>query len=432
MFGWFKKEDKTNKEIAIEKFKKAGLTFEEADYLAQDVAELSLYADNNLFSNEEDNVHSIEEAYKDKYFMDTVDTIIRDNLPIKDIAYTGIQARAMGLTFEERMSLKNAVFNYLEKSNLDNSYYEEVFIRTLEARGSKEEPSALIQLLFTEGWIDDMDNKQYITIAQKMIDTMGEEQALNQFKIIFEECELWYYQVNNPVTPLQKSTSLILNWGIGKLAEVKHYILHGEMLPLDILVNTLNLKEQIKLAIESAIENEGLPEIEDEYKDEVAARFVQYMQEKVRQYSIDRKESSISYFKYRDESQTNSEVELTYISTVETIMGEEFKKVEDLENIPTKSVDFTRQILKINGQQVPHFKVHKNTARQREWLHGELGEIWSKLISVNLEEKKVEFTVIVPSAGGALFGDDSLVSKPSTQIFTYDHNVNLENIVVEA
>ena len=41
MFGWFKKEKKTNKELAIEKFKKIGLTFEESDYLAQDIAELS-------------------------------------------------------------------------------------------------------------------------------------------------------------------------------------------------------------------------------------------------------------------------------------------------------------------------------------------------------------------------------------------------------
>jgi len=124
-------EDKTNKEIAIEKFKKVGLTFDEADYLAQDVAELSLYADNNLFNEAEDNVHSFEEAYKDKYFMSTVDTIIDDSLPIKDIASTGIQARAMGLNFEIRTAIKKSVFEYLEKNKLDNTHFREVFIQTL-------------------------------------------------------------------------------------------------------------------------------------------------------------------------------------------------------------------------------------------------------------------------------------------------------------
>ena len=152
MFGWFKKENKTNKEIAIEKFKKAGLTFEEADYLAQDVAELSLYADNKLFSNEEDNVHSIEEAYKDKYFMDTVNTITKDNLPIKDIAYTGIQARAMGLTFEKRTSLKYTVFEYLEKNSLDNSYFREIYMHTLEAI-NLEDDNIWIQDLWN--WADE-------------------------------------------------------------------------------------------------------------------------------------------------------------------------------------------------------------------------------------------------------------------------------------
>ena len=320
MFGWFKKEDKTNKEIAIEKFKKAGLTFEEADYLAQDVAKLSLYGDNKLFSNEEDNVHSIEDAYKDKYFMDTVDTIIKDTLPIKEIASTGMKARAMGLAFEERMSLKNAVLNYLEKNNLDNSHYKEVFIQALESGDSEEEPSALIQLLYTQGWIDDMDNEQHIAITQQMIDTMGEEQALSQFKTIFEECELWYSQVNNPVTPLQETTSLALNFGKGKLEEIKYNILHEKMLPLDILLNTSNLKEPIKQAIENAIENESFPEIEDEYKDEVAARFVQYMQEEVRLSIVNKKENNNENLEKEDlESQIAIAIQRSMVDNQERV-----------------------------------------------------------------------------------------------------------------
>lgn len=132
MFDWLKKENKTNKEIAINKFKKVGLTFEEADYLAQDIAELSLYADNNLFDGDEDNVNNLTEAYNDKYYMSTVDSIIDNNALIKDIAFTGILARNKGFNFEIRNAIKNSVFDYLEEANLDNTNFKEAFIHTLE------------------------------------------------------------------------------------------------------------------------------------------------------------------------------------------------------------------------------------------------------------------------------------------------------------
>jgi len=268
MFNWFKKENKSNKEIAIEKFKKVGLTFEEADYLAQDIAELSLFADNSLF-DEEDNVSSLSEAYNDKYYMFTVDSIIDNDSPIKDIAYTGILARDRGLNFEVRTAIKNSIFEYLDKSNLDNSNFKEAFIQTLE------------------------------TVE-------------------------------------------------------------------------LNLDKDIK----------------HEYA-------------------------------YED---IDTEIKLNYISTIETTLGVEFDVTEDINNVKTKSIDFTKKILKINGEEVPHFVIRDNTLTKRSWFAGKEGEVFSMLISVEPNDKKVQFTVFVPTIVEGI--------KPSVQTFSYTPELELKDFPI--
>jgi len=123
--------NKRNKEIAINKFIHYGLSQEEGEYLAQDVAELSVYYDGEIFIDAEDSVKCIEEAYDDKYYMSTVDSIIEQRLPIKDIAYTGIQAKKKGLNFEERTNLKNIILSKLEDNNIDISNFKEYFLDTL-------------------------------------------------------------------------------------------------------------------------------------------------------------------------------------------------------------------------------------------------------------------------------------------------------------
>jgi len=178
MFNWFKKEDKSNKEIAIKKFKKAGLTFEEVDYLAQDIAELSLFADNNLF-DEEDNVNNLSEAYNDKYYMSTVDSIIDNDSPIKDIAYTGILARDRGLNFEVRTAIKNSIFEYLERSNLDNSNFKEAFIQTLETVELNSEED--IQPEYEDIEIEEENLESYFSKLNKNIMQTTNEQ-LNKMK----------------------------------------------------------------------------------------------------------------------------------------------------------------------------------------------------------------------------------------------------------
>jgi hypothetical protein len=178
MFNWFKKENKSNKEIAIDKFRKVGLTFEEADYLAQDIAELSLFTDNNLF-DEEDNVNNLSEAYNDRYYMSTVDSIIDNNSPLKDIAYTGILARDRGLNFEIRTAIKNSIFEYLERANLDNSNFKEAFIQTIETvkLNSKED----IQSKYEDIEIEEENLESYFSKLNKNIMQTTDEQ-LNTMK----------------------------------------------------------------------------------------------------------------------------------------------------------------------------------------------------------------------------------------------------------
>jgi len=285
MFGWFKKEDKTNKEIAIQKFKKVGLTFEEADYLAQDVAELSLYADNNLFNGDEDNVNSLEEAYKDKYYMSTVDSISSGDLPIKDIAHTGIQARAMGLDFELRTAIKKSIFEYLERENLDNTHYREEFLQTLSTvtqEEDKENISSIIDFLYINAWIKDKNNQRHHKSINKMVTKLGVDGTLKNFKNLLFEGDGWYSQVNNPNSQLQKITSLSLTWLGGKLEEIKNRILHDNLTPFDILLDTDKYQEEVYIALNEAEEKGGFPKLEDNYRTEVAGRFLQYMQEEVR------------------------------------------------------------------------------------------------------------------------------------------------------
>lgn len=285
MLGWFRKEEKSNKEIAIKKFKKVGLTFEEADYLAQDIAELSVYADKTLFENENDNVQSIEDAYNDKYYMSTVDSIIENKLPIKDIAYTGIQARAMGLPFELRTAIKKSVFEYLERSNLDNTHFKEAFMQTLntvQEKENKEDISSIINLLYAKGWILSEDSKEYDEAINRIVEQLGLEQSLDNFKNLLFEGEGWHKQVNNPESPLQKLTALSLNWLGGKLEDIKDDMLLQALTPFDILINTLTYQEQVYDALNEAEKLEDFPKMEDSYRNEIAGRFLQYMQEEIR------------------------------------------------------------------------------------------------------------------------------------------------------
>ncbi len=274
-----------NKEIAIKKFKKAGLTFEEADYLAQDIAELSLYADSNLFAGEEDNAHSIEEAYKDKYYMSTINQLLSDNLPIKDIAYTGIQARAMGLNFELRTAMKKSVFDYLEREELDNTHFKEVFMQTLNTVQKEEntkDVSPILSLLYVKGWILTEDTNEYDESISMMTEQVGVEQALANFQTLFQEGKEWHHQVSNPESQLQKITSLSLTWMGGRLQDIKMDMLNQDLVPLDILLNTSIYQEDIYDALLEAENLEDFPKMDNNYRREVAGRFLQYMQEEKR------------------------------------------------------------------------------------------------------------------------------------------------------
>ena len=274
-----------NKEKAINKFKGAGLTFEEADYLAQDIAELSLYADSKLFTGEEDNVHSIEEAYKDKYYMSTVDQLLRENLPIKAIAYTGIQARAMGLNFEVRTAMKKSVFDYLEREELDNTHFKEAFMQTLntvQVGESTNDVSPVLSLLYTKGWIFTEDTDQYDESIGKMTEQVGTEQSLKNFQTLFQEGAEWYTQVNSPESQLQKITSFSLSWLGGKLEDIISDLSNENLASLDILLNASTYQEKIFDALSEAEDTGSYPKMDDSYRNEVAGRILQYMQEKKR------------------------------------------------------------------------------------------------------------------------------------------------------
>jgi hypothetical protein len=220
--------------------------------------------------------------------MSTVNSIIDNDSPIKDIAYTGILARDRGLNFEVRTALKNSIFEYLERSNLDNSNFKEAFIQTLE------------------------------TVE-------------------------------------------------------------------------LNSEEDIQ------------PEYED----------VELEEENLESYSSHK--SSQIY--------VDTEIKLNYISTIETTLGVEFDVTEDINDVKTKSIDFTKKILKINGEEVPHFKIRDNTLTRRSWFAGEEGELFSMLISVEPKDKRVQFTVFVPTIVEGV--------KPSVQTFNYGSELELKDFPIE-
>ncbi len=289
-------EEVHNKEKAIKKFKEAGLTFEEADYLAQDIAELSLYADSKLFVGEEDNVYSIEEAYKDKYYMSTVDQLLSDNLPIKAIAYTGIQARAMGLNFEVRTAMKKSVFDYLEREELDNIHFKEAFMKTLntvQVGESTKDVSPVLSLLYEKGWILTKDTDKYDKSIGMMIQQVGIEQSLKNFQTLFQEGAEWYSQVSNPESLLQKITAFSLSWFGGKLQDIRYELSNEDLAPLDILLNVSTYKEKIYDALSEAEATGSFTQMDDRYRNEVSERILQYMQEKKRRIVLDMREVQI-------------------------------------------------------------------------------------------------------------------------------------------
>ena len=277
-------EEVHNKEKAIKKFKEVGLTFEESDYLAQDIAELSLFTDSKLFAGEEANVHSIEEAYKDKNYMATVDHLIGNNLPIKAIAYTGIQARAMGLNFEVRTAMKKSVFDYLEREELDNTHFKESFMQTLntvQVREGTEDVSPVLNLLYEKGYLLTKDTNKYDEYIN-MIQKGGVAQFLKNFQTLLQEGSEWYGQVDNPESQLQKITSLSLSWMGGKLEDIRNDISNEDLLPLDIFINVSKYQEEIYDALSEAENSGNFPEMNDSYRNDVAGRYLQYMLEKKR------------------------------------------------------------------------------------------------------------------------------------------------------
>ena len=118
----------------------------------------------------------------------------------------------------------------------------------------------------------------------------------------------------------------------------------------------------------------------------------------------------------------NTEIKLQYLSTIVITMGMEFDETENINDIKTKSIDFTKKILKINGQDVPHFKIYENTLTKRSWIAGKEGEIYSKIISVYPKDKEVQFTLFMPTV--------TEYSKPSVQIFSYNENIQLEDFPI--
>lgn len=124
--------------------------------------------------------------------------------------------------------------------------------------------------------------------------------------------------------------------------------------------------------------------------------------------------------KYSSKINLNTEIQLNYISTIVITMGVEFDETENINDVKTKSIDFTKKILKINGKEVPHFKLYENTLDKRSWLAGEEGEIYSMLISVEPKNKQVQFTVFIPT-----IEEDGGI-KPSIQTFNYDTEIELK------
>ena len=417
MFNFFKK--KNNKEIAINKFQKVGLTIEEAEYMVWDI----IMADMDDWSQEDITKNDLEKLENSKYFDDTVHMLLNGKAPVKDIAYTGLVAKRMGYSFETISTLRINIFQILEEKDLDTSNFRELFLKTLNSTSSKTvDISPILQLLYNQGWIADKKNEVCIEWINILTERFGLQQTLEYMVTLMEDAKKWYIQVKNPQSDLQKMTNLALEWLGGELFNIYNELL-DDYKPVDLIAHTSDLQPRIYKALLEAEESENFPKLEANYRNEVASRFLQYMTELTRskiieeRYAEDDIENDAEFLV--NDNKINAEVELKYISTVETTMGVDFETIENLENVPTKSLDFSGQILKINGMPAPHFKLHLNTSKQKEWLNGELGELFSQSIDINLEERKIKFTVIVPSVGDALFGDDSLSSKPSTQSFTY-------------
>jgi len=129
----------------------------------------------------------------------------------------------------------------------------------------------------------------------------------------------------------------------------------------------------------------------------------------------------------------NNDIKLTYTKTIYMTLGIKIEENEDLDTIKTKSIDFTEQILKINGRPVPHFKVYANEKNYRGWIAGKPGEFGSMIISVYINKKRVEFGVMVPAIDNAILGiqTDDIPLKPSIQIFRYNEDVKLKDINIE-
>ena len=230
MFDFFKK--KNNKEIAIIKFQKAGLTMEEAEYMIWDI----VMTDMDDWSQENISESDLEESYNSKHFDDTVNMLLNGKSPIKDIAYTGLVAKTMGYTFEKIASLRFSIFQILEEKELDNSIFKELFLKTLNSTSlTTEDITPVLSLLFNQSWITDENNEIYSKALIIMVESVGLQQTLENITTLMDEAKGWYEQVNNPQSDLQKITNLSLEWSGGELSNIYNDLLYNYE-PLELII----------------------------------------------------------------------------------------------------------------------------------------------------------------------------------------------------
>lgn len=273
MFNFLKK--KSNRETAIKRFQKVGLSMEEADYMIWDI----IMTDMDDWSQEHISEKDLEKLYNSKHFTDTVDMLLNGKSPVKDIAYTGLIAKTMGYDFATIASLRFSIFQIIEEKKLDNSFFKELFLKMLNSSSSTiEDITPVLNLLYAQGWITDVNNEVYSKAVMNMVEGVGLQQTLENMTTLMDEAKGWYAQVNNPQSDLQKITNLSLEWIGGKLSDIYDDLLDNYE-PLELIIYNAELQKKVYNALLEAEKLENFPELNISYRNEVSSRFLQYMTE---------------------------------------------------------------------------------------------------------------------------------------------------------
>jgi len=123
-----------------------------------------------------------------------------------------------------------------------------------------------------------------------MVESIGIQQSLEKITNLISEAKAWYIQVKNHKSDLEKLTGLSLVWTGGELSNI-HNILLERYEPLELIIHSANLQQNIYDALIEAEESEGFPKLEDNYRSDVSDRFLQYMTELIRLTIIDKKDN---------------------------------------------------------------------------------------------------------------------------------------------